>query len=55
MSDESIPQNLGDHLYRKLAGLHANAALNLRARPRRSVGFEGCDHGWRPHVAGASL
>lgn len=39
MSDDSIPQNLGDHLYRKLAGVHANARLILVLDPVNQLGL----------------
>ena len=41
MSDESIPQNLGDHLYRKLAGLHANAHLIFVLDPAGRLALTG--------------
>ena len=41
MSDESIPQNLGDHLYRKLAGLHANARLIFVLDPAGRLALTG--------------
>ena len=41
MSDDSIPQNLGDHLYRKLAGLHANARLIFVLDPAGRLALTG--------------
>jgi hypothetical protein len=39
MSDNSVPQNLGDYLYRKLAGLHANARLVFVLDPLGRLGL----------------
>jgi hypothetical protein len=39
MSEDSIPQNLGDYLYRKLAGLHANARLIFVLDPAGRLGL----------------
>ncbi|MBM4456600.1 MAG: PglZ domain-containing protein [Chloroflexi bacterium] len=39
MSDDSIPQSLDEHLYRKLAGLHANARLVFVFDPADRLGL----------------
>jgi hypothetical protein len=39
MTDDSIPQNLGEHFYRKLAGLHANARLVFVLDPACRLGL----------------
>jgi len=39
MSDDSIPQNLSEHLYRKLAGLHTNARLVFVLDPAARLGL----------------
>lgn len=39
MSDDSIPQNLSEHLYRKLAGLHPNARLVFVLDPAGRLGL----------------
>jgi hypothetical protein len=69
MSEDSIPQNLGDHLYRKLAGLHVNArlifvldpagrlalkdAITVGGRTWPVHGYEGNDLSLRTNLASA--
>jgi hypothetical protein len=50
MTDDSIPQNLGEALYRELAGLHANARLVVVLDPAGRLGLAAeitaGGHGW---------
>ena len=55
MSDDSIPQNLSEHLYRKLAGLHANARLVFVLDPAARLGAGDGDHSGWPGVAGVPI